>query len=209
MYSRVLIPFAIFLAASAQERPLATGWTVPDSAGYQAAIDRTVMRGGHPSMVLKAIAPNAKEFSARQNIRAEAYRGKRVRFSGWLKVDRAQDGAALWLRVDMQNGDYILDGMLDLTAKSRPVADSNGWTKCELVAQVPEDAIGISFGVRMKGQGELRAADFAFDVVDKGVQTTMIERRPYRVGSGKEAAIQRMRDQYTKAPTRPVNLTLS
>jgi hypothetical protein len=206
-----LVTAALFvlIVAAGQDHQIAAGWTSPEAADYQAAIDRKTTHGGHPSIDLKSISAASKDYSARQSIRAEDYRGKRVRFYGWLKPDRADDGAALWLRVDMQNGDYILDGMLDLTSKSRPVMDASGWTKCELVAQIPDDAIGISFGVRMKGKGEIWASDFAFEVVDKRLQTTMIERRPYRGGAGKDAAIQKMRDQYVKAPMHPVNLSLN
>ncbi len=209
MNPRLLMSLLAISLAAAQDRQFAAGWTSPESADYKASIDLKTAHGGHPSIWLKSITSSAQDYSARQSIRADAYRGKRVRFSGWLKPDHVEDGGALWLRVDMQNGDYILDGMLDLTAKSKPLTSSNGWTKCELVAQVPDDAIGISFGVRMKGKGEIWAADFSFDVVDKGVQTTMIERRPYRAGAGKDAAIQRLRDQYSKAPTHPINLGLS
>jgi hypothetical protein len=188
-----------------KERSVATGWTVPESGDYEAGIDRKVVHSGHGSLFLKSAGANAKDYSARQRIRAGAYRGKRVRLSGWVKPDQAVEGGALWLRVDFKNGDYVLDGMLELGAKDRSIPMTNGWAKCVLVADVPEDAIGLSFGLRMRGAGEFWGDDLALEVVSKSTPTSTIERRPYRT-KDKDAAIQRMVDEYAKAPERPVNL---
>jgi hypothetical protein len=196
---------ALVVGQALKERSVATGWTAPESSDYEAGIDRKVVHGGHGSLFLKSARANAKDYAARQRIRADAYRGKRVRLSGWVKPDQAVEGGALWLRVDFKNGDYVLDGMLELSAKDRSVPLTNGWAKCELVADVPEDAIGLSFGLRMRGAGQFWGADLALDVVRKSTPTNTIERRPYRAPD-KDAAIQRMKDEYSKAPERPVNL---
>jgi hypothetical protein len=188
-----------------KERSVAAGWVSPESPEYEASIDHKVVHSGHGSVLLKAIGSTPKDFSVRQLIRADAYRGKRVRLSGWVKPDQAEEGGALWVRVDFKNGDYVLDGMLELSARDRSLKLVNGWTKCELVADVPDDALGVSFGVRMKGKGEFRADDLALDIVPKSVPTTTIERRPYRLAD-KEAMIQRLKDQFGRAPSHPINL---
>lgn len=187
-------------------RRIAAGWTSPPSADYEASLDHKVLHAGHASLVLRSLRAGAADYAARQDVRADAYRGKRVRLSGWVKPDHAENGGTLWLRVDMNNGDYILDSMLDLTARDQAAKDINGWTRCALVADVPQDALGISFGLRMKGTGEIWAGGLTFEVVAKSIPTTTIERRPYRVASGKEAALQQLRARYAKAPLRPVNL---
>lgn len=192
-------------AQSAPEKRVAPGWTGPESSDYEAGIDRKVQHAGHPGLYLKSITGGAKDDAVRQRIRADAYRSKRVKFSGWIKPDSAEQGGALWLRVDMNNGDYILDSMLDLSARDQGAKDSSGWARCELVALVPADALGISFGLRMKGKGQLWASDLAFETLTKPAMTTTIERRPYR-GPDKESAIKRLREDYGKAPTAPVNL---
>lgn len=183
-------------------RTIATGWTAADSSDYEAGIDHQVVRTGRGSLYLKSIGANAKDYAARQSIKADAYRGKRVRLTAWVKPDQAQQGGAPWLRVDFANGDYVLDGMLELTARSRTV---EGWAKCELVAQVPEDAVGITFGLRMIGKGEIWADDLAFDVVPATVRTNTIERRKYPAAE-RAGAIQGLKEQYGGTPERPVNL---
>lgn len=195
----------LYAAAVPNYRPIAPGWSATESADYTAGIDPKVAHGGHAGLYLKSVTPNAKVYAVRQLIRADAYRGKRIRLSGWIKPNSAQFGAALWLRVDMQNGDYVLDGMLGLSPEAI-AASKDGWVRCDLVADVPADAIGIAFGVRMNGTGEVWADDLSITTVNKSVPTTTIERRPYRAPD-KDAAVERMRKQYSAAPPHPVNMS--
>ncbi len=174
----------LFLLALA----VAAGWDGPTSPGYSAGID------GH-TVFLKSTNPGAKADAIRQRIHADVYRGKRIRLSGSIKADRAEHGGALWLRVDMANGDYILDNVVDLT--------TGGWTKRQIVADVPPDAIGISFGLRMKGQGQVWASGLALDIVSNSIPTTTIERRK----DHDPGAPRRLRDEYSRAPLHPVNLS--
>lgn len=168
---------------------IAAGWEGPFTPDYQAGIDHTFRHSGRSSIYLKSASNGAD--SVRQRIRADAYRGKRLRLSGWVDTDKAEQGGALWLRVDMQNGDYVLDNVVELKTHS-------GWTRMELVADVPPDALGITFGLRMKGAGQVWADDLKLDVVGSSVPTTTIERRKNRAEDlGKE---------YANAPEHPVNL---
>lgn len=181
------------------DRTIVTGWTSVESSAYQAAVDHKVAHSGRASLSLKSVTPAATSgYAARQRIQADAYRGQRIRITGWLKTDQAKDGSAIWLRVDYANGDYVLDGMLEL-------GPAPGWRRSALVADVGADAIGISFGVRMKGQGQVWADDFGIETVGKTVRTNTIERRPYRVATGKDEAIERMKDGYAKSPLHPIN----
>jgi len=194
---------AVLIPVAAEDRLIAPGWTTTGSPSYEAVIDQKVRHGGASSLVLRLREGQAPgSFAARQRVGADAYRRKWIQLSGWLKADRAEGGAALWLRVDMANGDYILDNMLDLTASD--TAAKGGWTLISLVAEVPKDAAGISFGVRMKGAGEVWADDFALKVVSKTFATTTVERRPFR-GPGRDAAVRQMLDDYGRAPSGLVN----
>lgn len=205
MHRYLFIPMIAIGLAAAQDHAIAIGWTSPQSSDYDAAIDHKVVRGGHGSLMLRSLTAAATDYAARQRVRADSWRGKRIRLTGWVKPDQARGGGALWLRLDMANGDYVLDGMLELTpSSSRP---GSGWVKCELVAEVPQDAIGVSFGLRMRGQGTIWADDLSFDVVSKSTPTNTIERRKYVGAAGaRDAAIQALREEYSKAPLQPSNL---
>jgi len=85
-----------------------------------------------------------------QNVRADHYLGKRVRFSAFVKTERAQEWAGLWMRVDKGTQTAAFDNMHD-----RPITASTNWQKYDVVLDVPEDATGISFGVLLSGSGEV------------------------------------------------------
>ncbi len=179
----------ILLAALA-----AAGWEGPFTPDYQAGIDHNVRHSGRSSIYLKSNGPGAAGDSIRQRIRADLYRGKRIRLSGWINTDSAEQGGALWLRVDMQNGDYVLDNVVELKTGHA------GWSRMELVAGVPADALGISFGLRMKGPGQVWADDLKLDVAGASVRVTTIERRKNR------SAAEELKKEYANAPEHPVNL---
>jgi hypothetical protein len=200
-----LFVFALAAATIAwpQTRTVAPGWTGPDTSDYQAGIDRKVFRSGRASLTIKAAHAQAPNYAVRQFIRADEYRGKRIRLTGYVRPGDAEQ-SALWLRVDMDNGDYILDGMLGLTPQDGKRA-KGGWVQVMLVTDVPKDAIGIAYGARMSGKGQMWVDDLSLGVVDKGIMTNSIERRPY-AGAGAKVGIQRSREEYAAAPPQPSNL---
>jgi hypothetical protein len=73
-----------------------------------------------------------------QRVRADNYRGKRVRFTA-----------------------------------TRPLKDSSsGWRQVEIVLDVPNDAIGIAFGVNFRGAGRLFIDDLKWEIVPATGPTT-------------------------------------
>ena len=184
--------FAAFFASLL----IAAGWEGPFTPDYQAGIDHSVKHSGRSSLYLRSTGAGVAGDSVRQRIRADAYRGKRVRLTGWINTDKAEQGGALWLRVDMQNGDYVLDNVVELKPQHP------AWNQMQLVADVPTDALGISFGVRMKGQGQVWADDLKLEPVGDSVPTTTIERRKNRT----PGALDELKKEYAKAPEHPLNL---
>jgi hypothetical protein len=173
------------------ERPVAPGWTAAESAAYKAAIDRRNPHSGSASLTLTSLDGARGGYAASQRISAGAYRGKRIRLSGWFRTAGTDRGGALWLRIDMANGDYVLDGVFE--------SSSEAWKRQDIVGAVPPDAIGISFGVRVAGKGQVWADDFALQIVPGKTPTNTIERRKNRTAGNVGA-------QYQTARGRPVNL---
>lgn len=156
------------------------GWRVnPDAyarSRLTVALDQQVTHGGRASLHLlpkPGAAPGENELNAIQNVKADHYRGKRVRLSGFL---RAADDARgiLWLRVDGRDG-----GLLDIAndssseqAKAQIVRASTDWKRVSQVVDVPEDAIGLALGVGCQGAGQVWADDLSLELVDQTVALT-------------------------------------
>jgi hypothetical protein len=132
-----------------------------------------------------------------QRLKADAYRGKRVRFSGWLRATGITIGptSALWMRVDNAASSESFDNMYD-----RPMRGTTGWTHVEIVLDVPEQAVGIIFGVFFNANGTLLVDDLAFEVVSKDVPVT------YQLSYALSWTPEYIADLYKNATTAPVNL---
>jgi hypothetical protein len=94
-------------------------------------------------------------------IDAAAYRGKRVRLRGAVRVDVAGSGnqGQLWLRVDRaQRQMGFFDNMGD-----RPVT-SDEWQVYEIEGPVARDAVRIAFGAFLNGAGTMWVDGFELSV---------------------------------------------
>ena len=146
------------------------GWFVAGNkpTEYQSGIDPLAAYNGHPSAYLRANMPSVEGFGTlMQDLRASHYLGKRVRFSAFVKTERAQYWAGLWMRVDNESKHVAFDNM-----HNRPITGSSDWKKYDVVLDVPQDATGISFGILLAGTGKVWLSNTKFDVVGSDVPVT-------------------------------------
>jgi hypothetical protein len=171
-FRRLMIAAALLapIAASAQ---VPSGWqAVTDGSGeYTVGADVARRDGGqgYAGATIKANTetPIGSAMLA-QSIRADAYRGKRIRLSGYLKTIGVNEGTAvLFMRVDgdgvVQTSDYM---------QNRPVMLTTDWARQEIVLDVPRNAVGITYGFMLGGSGQTWLDDVAIDVVGDDVATT-------------------------------------
>ena len=79
----------------------------------------------------------------------EEARGKRVRYSGYIKTGDVSEGwAGLWWRVDGGDKHLAFDNMQDRGPKG-----TTDWTEYVIELDVAEEATNINFGVLMPGSG--------------------------------------------------------
>ena len=79
----------------------------------------------------------------------EAARGKHVRFSGWIKTAGVRPGfAGLWLRADGPSGVLAFDNM-----QGRNIRGDTDWTEYALELDIPNESVGVAFGVLHPGRG--------------------------------------------------------
>jgi RNA polymerase sigma-70 factor (ECF subfamily) len=108
--------------------------------------------------VLGAAVPEPYGFAdLRQAIIADKYRGRTVRFSGELRAHDTPEQAGLYLRIVT---DETARGSIDNRVVAA-VGTGHDWTRYEVAAQVPVDAVYVLFGITLTGRGriELRNAE--------------------------------------------------
>ena len=103
-----------------------------------------------------------------QVIKADDFRGKRVRFSGHIKGEGVKSWAALWLRINNADGTVsAFDNM-----EKRAFRGSGDWKRHEVVLDVPNDSSTISFGALLSGSGHVWVGGLDFQTVDETVSVT-------------------------------------
>jgi hypothetical protein len=133
-----------------------------DAAGFATEVDREVAHGGHASVSIRSIIAETHFRAVTQLIKADAYRGKRVRLAGYLKTRDVRGGwAGLWLRVDGPDAKLLA---LDNMAAQR-VMETTDWSRHAVVLDVPEAAVRLAFGALLHGTGQVWADDLTLEVV--------------------------------------------
>jgi len=197
--------FAFGWQAAVQTRQVVPGWMLSSdyAEDFEVGVDHAVAHSGKASTYIKS-KPHATDTSHAtigQRIKADAYRGKRVRLSGFLKTANVTGRARLWMRIDSEKGILGQDAMND-----RALKGTNNWSKLEIVLDVPDDSAGIIFGLRLNGAGQVWMDDLRWETVESAVPIS-------HPGNGKPASQQLTEEQlkrivqgYVEAPLHPVNM---
>ena len=177
------------------------GWGGGSSVAsdYKLGVDRTARHGGNAAGFIQGLNPNSSSFATFvQSIRADSYRGKRVRWSAWVKTDGTSGSVAgLWMRVDSPGFTTAFDNM-----SNRPIRGSQDWQQVSVVLDVAQNAIGLAVGALLNRTGVLIIDDIKLEVVGTDVASTNTLTTPLAssVDSATVAA------QYSRDNDDPVNL---
>jgi hypothetical protein len=149
-----------------------TGWFNAGSKpkSYEMGIDKGAGQDGKNAATIKSIEKKIKGFGTlMQQSKPDKYLGKRVRMTGFVKSENVTDWSGLWLRVDQTGSQQPLsfDNMSD-----RPIKGTTGWTKYEIVLDVPTNASLMAFGALLHGTGQIWFDNITFEVVGNDVPTT-------------------------------------
>ncbi|KOP80202.1 transcriptional regulator [Lysinibacillus sp. FJAT-14745] len=150
------------------------GWFISGSHpyNYEIGIDQKNVHQGKASGYLKSKTVQAPdEFATMmQQFKANEFRNKRVKLSGFVKTENVKQFSGLWMRVDSASEDSLqFDNMSD-----RPIIGTNSWNRYSIVLDVPENSAIIAFGILLAGTGEVWLDGLSFEVVDKDTPTTHI-----------------------------------
>jgi erythromycin esterase len=193
------LPLATYLLG------LPDGWIVGGQlgTGFSVGVDTAVRHGGARSATILGTPTGSglPFFAIGQPLRADAYRGRRIRLSAWIRTRDAttpDGGAVLWLRVDGGGVVRANDAMQD-----RRIRGTTDWAQYSVVLDVPDDATGIIPGVIFSSAGQAWFDDLRLEVVGSDVATTA---GPLNIAGADSAAVESQRALYARYPAAPVNL---
>jgi hypothetical protein len=137
---------------------------------YSVSLDRSQVHSGSSSALLASQVPTPGGFGTlMQTAQADAYRGKRIRFTAYVRSEGVAKWAGMWLRVDGAANSPALafDNMAD-----RPIKGTTDWQACSIVLDVAQEASAIAYGILLDGPGKVWIDTGRIEVVDLSVPTT-------------------------------------
>lgn len=136
---------------------------------YTIGIDRNMSENGNSSAYIKSkeLKPSGS-CDLMQEIKADNYRGERVRLTGYVKTKFVSYWAGLFMTVEDATGRPMeYDNM-----QNRPIVGSSDWVKYDIVLDIPKNSSRILFGISLHGKGEIWIDDCKLLVVNKNVPLT-------------------------------------
>jgi hypothetical protein len=169
--SRIMALCVFSISAFPAVADVPAGWSVAGSSpqDYEFSQDSNTASSGHNSAVIAAKSGVVlKGFGTlMQTISAENYRNGRWRLSGYLKTSDATR-AQMWMRVDGPDRRVVSFDNMD----ARPVTGTTGWTRYEIVLDVPADSVNIAFGFLLTQGGKVWGDNFRLEKVAAEVPVT-------------------------------------
>ena len=81
------------------------GWGGGGGTDYELGVDGTVKHGGNASGFIKSTATEPTWYGAfTQAIKADDFRGKRLRLTAYVKSKDVENSASLWMRIEAIDG---------------------------------------------------------------------------------------------------------
>lgn len=151
---------------------LPKGWIIAGDSPqkYEMGIDKGAGQDGKNVGTIKSIEQSITGFGTlMQECKASMYAGKKIKMSGIVKSANVTNWAGLWFRVDQAGSTQPLafDNMQD-----RPIKGTTGWTKYEIVLDVPSNASILAYGALLSGTGQVWFDNITFEVVGVSVKST-------------------------------------
>jgi hypothetical protein len=148
------------------------GWFVTESAPklYESGLDTDTPCEGPRSAYLRSLQPSPSGYGTfMQAFDAEAFRGKRLRFSAVVRTEDVQGWAGLWMRVE---GEEPREPLAFDNMQSRALTGTTPCKRYEVVLDVPEEAKAILAGLLLSGTGKAWVGAVRFEPVDTSVPVT-------------------------------------
>lgn len=161
---------ALMCGPASAENSAPKGWSIQGSkpAAYEIKLDPGQKSERGNSISIQSKGESNGMATLMQAVKADDFRGKRVRFSGHIKGEGVKSWAALWMRVDNVDGTVsAFDNM-----EKRAFRGDGNWKLYEVVLDIPNDGATISFGALLSGSGHVWVGGLDFQTVNETVPVT-------------------------------------
>lgn len=140
-----------------------------NAEAYDTAIDEGIKYKDKPAVLIcSTTAGDSDYFNLEQAVEGNAWYGKRIRISCFVRTEDVDSGATRWVYIQAPQGNMLVyDPMCD-----RPLKGTNDWTEMSVVVDVPPDGRWISDGPGLYGTGKMWVANFKVEEVSKDVERT-------------------------------------
>jgi hypothetical protein len=142
-------------------------------AAYQAGVDYSETSSGKGAKFLRHVKDGGegKSWSSlTQQIAADNFRGRRVRFQAKVKTRDVDDWAGLWMRVDTKD----VHSAAFYNSQDKPIKGSVDWQARSVVLDVPADAEVVLFGLINAGAGEAWMDELSLEIVGDDVPVDLM-----------------------------------
>ncbi len=136
---------------------------------YKIGTDNVSAPDGKSSGFIHSVNSNAFGFGTlMQMVKADKYRGNRVKMTASIKTENAKQWVGMWFRVDSEKESQLaFDNMAD-----RPIRGTTDWMRYEIVLDVDKEAAYLAFGILLSKTGKAWISDITFEVVDMSTPIT-------------------------------------
>jgi erythromycin esterase len=147
------------------------GWEIRDvvrSYGFEAVISENAPHSGmHSAVLRRAPGPHYGDYVGQlgQRVDAAPYRGRRIRLQAAVRGGLSGPESAAWLSLTISGAGLWPEDAFNSGA-GYPVTGTD-WKVHEIVADVPEDATVISYGLVMTGSGAVWLDTVSLEVVER------------------------------------------
>ena len=154
------------------------GWQIAGTQAqdYHIGVDPD-MPGGPARIVALGDDQNEAGFATMmQSIDAEPYRGKRAMCEAEIRCIDTSGLVTIWMRVDDENKKALSFDNMEMRKENGAIRGTKGWSKRQVVLDVPETAASIHFGFFLKGGGHGEARNFTLSEAPDDVHNTNFAR---------------------------------
>jgi hypothetical protein len=145
------------------------GWEPWDKKEFRAHMASNEFKG-KPVLVFKGVQNG--EDGINQSFKAQEYRGRRVKFSAWVKSTSAPDDCDMGMVVTAKSHETLASDDLDTEKPKRSLRGTTGWVERDIVLDVPQAADSLSISVGIEGAGTMEVSQINLQVVSRSVAIT-------------------------------------